>query len=98
MFDHPQCFQIFVHYYGDKAKRNLDETARTVQSTAPGLIIDICNKIATFAVPPADLNIKDDWDKSPMEWALETMYNGCGLGWGAVDIFWDENIADNWFF
>jgi len=98
VFDHPQCFQIFVEYYGVKAKQNLHETARTVQSSAPGLILEICNRIANFAVPPADLNIKDDWNKSPMDWAVETMYYGCDLGWGAVDIVWYENILDGWFF
>jgi len=98
VYDHPQCFQVFVQHYGNRAIRTMGETARVVRSLIPGLIPDICRKIAAFAIPPADLNIRDDWEKSPIDWVFETMYCGSGVGWAAVDIDWDANIADNWFF
>jgi len=98
VYDHPQCFQIFVKHYGSRAKKIMGETAGIIRLSVPGLIPEMCMKIATFAVPPADLDIKDDWDRSPMDWAVETMYSGCGLGWEAVDIGLDDSMVDNFFF
>jgi len=96
--DHPHCFQIFVQHYGNRAKGIMGETARIIRLSVPDLIPEMCKKIAAFAVPPADLDIKDDWDRSPVDWAAETMYTGCGLGWEAVNIGWDDTMADNFFF
>jgi len=98
VYDHPQCFQIFVQHYGNGAKEIMGETARIIRLSVPGLIPEMCKKIAAFAVPPADLDIKDDWDRSPVDWAAETVYSGCGLGWETVNIGWDDSMADNFFF
>jgi len=98
VYDHPQCFHIFVQHYGKRAKRTMWNTARIICSSVPGLIPEMCKKIAAFAVPPADLSIKDDWDKSPMDWAAETIFSGCGRGWEGVNINWDDSIPDTYFF
>jgi len=98
VYDHPQCFQVFVQHYGNRAIRIMGETARVVRLSVPGLIAELCRKIAAFAVPPADLDVRDDWEKSPTDWVFETTYCGSDLGWAAVNIDWDANIANNWFF
>jgi len=83
VYDHPVCFQILVEHYGKKSMRIMRERARIVRSTVPGLIPELCKKIAAFAVPPSDLDFKDVWNKSAVDWAIETMNSGCGLGWDA---------------
>jgi len=98
VYDHPFCFQTLVEHYGNRASRVMRETARIVRSTVPGLIPDMCRKIAAYAVPPSDLDIRDDWNKSAVDWAIETMDSSLG---------WDSKIAetlliadeqDGWFF
>jgi len=98
VYDHPLCFQIFVNHYGRRAKRIMGETAGIIRLSVPGLIPEMCKKIAAFAVPPADLDIQDDWDRSPMDWAAETIQSVCGRGWEIVNIDWDDSMVDNFFF
>jgi len=100
VYNHPKCFQVLVDHYGEIAMSNMKETARIIRFTVPGIIPDICKKIAAFAVPPSDLDVKDIWDKSAVDWAVETMDSGYGFGWDAT-IAKTLLVADEqdcWFF
>jgi len=73
IYVHPSSLQVLAEYYGTKALWRMGETARAVRLSVPTLIPDTCKKIAAYAVSPSNLNIKDDWNKTPLDWALETM-------------------------
>jgi len=93
IYVHPTCFQVLVEYYGTYALRRMQETARAIRSSVPAFIPDNCRNIAAFAVTPSDLNIEDDWNKTPLDWAVENMLFENGDAGGSITTYVTEYLG-----
>jgi len=100
IYVHPISFQVLLEYYGTEALARMRETARAIRSSVPTLIPDTCRNIAAFAVTPSDLDIEDDWNKTPLDWAVENMSFEDGEAGGDLTTYVIEFLgyADDWFF
>jgi len=100
IYVHPESFQVLLEYYGTKALSRMRKTARAIRSSVPTLIPDTCRNIAAFAVTPSNLDIEDDWNKTPLDWAVENMSFEDGEAGGDIATYVIEflGVADDWFF
>jgi len=102
VYDHPKCFQVIVEHYGFRALKRQRKTAGVIRSLIPGLIPDMCKEISAYAIAPSDLDILDDWDRSPVDWAIETRNSKAGEGWdpniSKILLVASEQEQDAWFF
>jgi len=100
IYVHPTSFQVLLEYYGTVALTRMRETARAIRSSVPTLIPDNCRNIAAFAVPPSNLDIEDDWNKTPLDWAVENMSFEDGEAGGDIANYVIEflGVDDEWFF
>ena len=79
------------------------KAASAVQSSVPTLIPETCRYIAAFAIAPSNLDIKDDWNKTPMDWAVENMSVENGENDESISTYLTEflvggGLRDDWFF
>jgi len=103
IYVHPISFQVLVEHYGTLAQEWLRKTARAIRSSVPTLIPDTCRNIAAFAVTPTDLDIQDDWNKTPLEWAVENMSFLDGAAGESITAYVTEflgvdGLNGDWFF
>jgi len=100
IYAHPLCFEILLEHYGTKALSTMRETARAIRSSVPTLIPDTCRNIAAFAVTPSNPDIEDDWNKSPLDWAVENISFEFGEAGGHITSYVIDylGVDDDWFF
>jgi len=100
IYVHPDSFQVLLEYYGTWALSRMRDTARAIRSSVPTLIPDTCKKISAFAVTPSNPDIEDDWNKTPLDWAVETISFEVGEAGGDITSYVNEylGVADDWFF
>jgi len=100
VYDHPACFRVLVIVYGSKVLKRQHEVSMVVRASVPGLIPDMCKKISTYAVAPCNLDILDVWDRSPTDWAIETINCNGGEEWDTTirEILRAASEHDGWFF
>lgn len=100
VYDHPICFQIIVEHYGFRALMTQRKAASLIRSLIPGLIPDMCKEISEYAIAPSNLDILDDWERSPVDWAIETRNSKAGEGWDSnlSEILLVASDQDAWVF
>lgn len=98
VYVHPMSFKVLLEYYGSMALSRMRQTARTLRSSVPTLIPEVCKNIAAFTVAPSSLDTQDDWNKTPLDWAVENM--SFGEAGGHITTYVNEflGVADDWFF
>jgi len=100
MYDHPGSLQILLEYYGTCALSKMRDVARAIRSTVPTLVPDACQNIAAFAVTPSNPDIDDDWNKTPLDWAVENISFDVREAGGDITSYASEYLGfvDDWFF
>lgn len=100
IYVHPVCFEILLEYYGTHALSRMRETAIVIRSTVPTLIPDACRSIAAYSVTPSNPDIEDDWNKTPLDWAVENISFEVGEAGGHITSYVIDylGVVDDWFF
>jgi len=100
IYVHPESLQILLEYYGTWALSVMRDTARAIRSSVPTLIPDTCKNIAAFAVSPSNPDIDDDWNKTPLDWAVENVSFEIGRDAGNITNYLSKylGVGNDWFF
>jgi len=100
MYVHPESLQILLEYYGTRALSKMRDTATAIRSSVPALILETCQNIAAFAVSPSNPNIDDEWNKTPLDWAVENVSFEVGEDGCNITNYVSKylGVVNDWFF